>query len=300
MKSRRDIDKENKKIIKREENVMPGSRSILTQNMKRHIVALIDERIKELHVTKEDFSELKTIVKEIAKSQTELIQIQKQTDRRIGELAEAQKQTDRRIGELAEAQKQTDRRIGELAEAQKQTDRRIGELAEAQKQTEQRIDTLTEKIEQLAEAQRQTEVELKKLTVEFYGAKVELGGLSRSFSYAFENEAYRYLPKVLKEKYGYEVLERILRADIGGKEINFFGKAKKNDKEVYIVGESKLRIESDWRMDAFYELEEKVDAVKSEFGDVPIVRLLVTHYAKNSIIAEAKRRGVIIVQSFEW
>ncbi len=42
-----------------------------------------------------------------------------------------------------------------------------------------------------------------------------------------------------------------------------------------------------------------MDAVKSELGDVPIVRFLVTHYAKNSIIAQAKSCVIIIVQSFE-
>ncbi len=63
---------------------MPGLRSILTQNVKRQIVALIDERSKEVNITKEDLLELKAIVKEIAKSQVELIQAHKQTNERIG------------------------------------------------------------------------------------------------------------------------------------------------------------------------------------------------------------------------
>ena len=46
-------------------------------------------------------------------------------------------------------------------------------------------------------------------------------------SYAFENEAYRSLPAVLKEKYGIEVKERIIRAEIGGSEINIFCKAER-------------------------------------------------------------------------
>ncbi|MEW6527413.1 MAG: hypothetical protein AB1444_12210 [Spirochaetota bacterium] len=314
---------------------MPGSRSVLSPEVKRQIVTLIDKRIKEAHVTKEDFSELKSIVKEIAIAQSELVDAQKRTEQKVAELIEAQKRTEERIAELTEAQKRTDERIAELSEAQKRTeqrvdalsqkveqlaeaqkrteeriaelteaqkrtDERIAELTEAQKRTEQRVDALSQKMEQLAEAQRKTEVELAKLAIEFKEVKIELGGLSRSFSYAFENEAYRNLPKVLKEKYGFEIIEQILRADIGGKEINFFGKARKDNFELYIVGESKLRIESDWRMDVFSELEEKVAAVKSEYGDIPIVQLLVTHYAKKSFIDEALKRGVIIVQSFEW
>jgi chromosome segregation ATPase len=374
----------SKKNIKKKEIGMPGSRSVLSPEVKRQIVTLIDKRIKEAHVTKEDFSELKSIVKEIAIAQSELADAQKRTEQKVAELSEAQKLTEKRIAELteaqkrteqrlselaeaqkrteqrvdalsqkveqladaqklteeriaelteaqkrteqrlselaeaqkrteqrvdalsqkveqlADAQKRTDERVAELAEAQKRTEQRLSELAEAQKRTEQRVDALSQKMEQLAEAQRKTEVELAKLAIEFKEVKIEIGGLSRSFSYAFENEAYRNLPKVLKEKYGFEIIEQILRADIGGKEINFFGKARKDNLELYIVGESKLRIESDWRMDVFSELEEKVAAVKSEYGDIPIVQLLVTHYAKKSFIDEALKRGVIIVQSFEW
>jgi hypothetical protein len=40
-------------------------------------------------------------------------------------------------------------------------------------------------------------------------------------SYAFENEAFRMLPGVLKEKYGIEVTERFIRKEVKGKEINF-------------------------------------------------------------------------------
>ncbi|MGQ9843522.1 MAG: hypothetical protein ACUVRK_08140 [Spirochaetota bacterium] len=54
----------------------------------------------------------------------------------------------------------------------------------------------------------------------------------------------------------------MVRADIGGKEINFFAKAMKDGKEFYIVGESKIRLDSQWRNDVFKELDEKVDVVK--------------------------------------
>lgn len=47
----------------------------------------------------------------------------------------------------------------------------------------------------------------------------EVGCLTRSFGYAFENEAYRMLPKALKEKYGVELTERLIRTEIGDTEI---------------------------------------------------------------------------------
>ncbi len=197
---------------------MPGKvRVSITPQMKREIVKIIDERIAEAHVTKEDFSELKSIVKE------------------------------------------------------------------------------------LAEAQKRTEEEVRKLAIGLNDTRKQLGGLSRSFSYAFENEAYRNIPKVLREKWGYEINEKMVRAEIGGKEINFFGKAKKDGKEVYIIGESKIRLdEGEWRSDVFLEIEQKINAVKTELGEIETVKLIVTHFATRGFLEEASNRGVIVIQSFEW
>jgi len=249
------------KILKdkhKKRDTMPSARSTLTPDVKRQIVKIIDDHINEVHVTKEDFSELKSIVKDIAKAQKELTQAQKKTEQQVAELTQAQKKTEQRVAELAEAQKE------------------------------------------LADAQKRTEIEVKSLVVGLHDTRVELGGLSRSFSYAFENEAYRHLPVILKEKYGYTITERIVRAEIGGKEINFFARATKDGKEVFIVGESKIRLESTWRKDVFSELEDKVNAVKTEFGDVEVVRLLVTHFAKKDFLDEAEKMSVIVVQSYQW
>jgi len=118
----------------------------ITPAVRREIEKIVDARIRETQVTREDFSELKSIVAELAQAQRELV------------------------------------------EAQKRTDQKVEELAEAQKRTEQRV-------EELAEAQRRTEEEVRTLAVGLKRTREDLGGLSRSFSYAFENEAYRMLPK---------------------------------------------------------------------------------------------------------
>ena len=245
----------------------------ITPALKKKIIEIVDERIREAHVTREDFSELKSIVKE---------------------LAEAQKRTELKVEELAEAQKRTELRVEELAEAQKRTELRLEELAEAQKKTEERL-------EELAEAQKKTEEEVRKLAEGLNRTREELGGLSRSVSYGFENEAYRMLPGILAAKYGIEVEEKIIRAEIGGKEVNFFGKARKKGKEVYIVGEVKIRLDdTKKRDDAFEELEEKVESVRNEYGDVEVVRLLVTHFATKGVLNKAEEKGIIVVQSYEW
>jgi hypothetical protein len=252
----------------------------ITPSIKKEIVKIIDERIREAHVTKEDFSELKSIVRDIGI--------------KVGELTEAQKRTEIKVEELAEAQKRTEVKVEELAEAQKRTEVKVEELAEAQKRTEV-------KVEELAEAQKRTEEEVCKLAVGLNRTREDLGGLSRSFSYAFENEAYRMLPVVLKEKYAIKVRDKVIRADIGGKEINFFGKAEKDGREIYIVGEARVRLDdTKKREDVFNELEEKVEAVKEEYGEVEIAKLLVTHFATKGFLKKAEEKGVIVIQSFQW
>jgi uncharacterized phage infection (PIP) family protein YhgE len=259
------------------------------------ILGTIYEELRNT-VTKEDFKELKATVQELAEAQ-------KRTEQRVEELAEAQKKTEQRLDSLA-------LKVEELAEAQKKTEQRLDslalkveELAEAQKKTEQRLDSLTLKVEELAEAQRKTEIEVAKLAKGLQETRGELGGLSKSMSYAFENEAFRKLPDFLKEKYGIEIKEKLIREEIGGKEINIFGKARRDGVDLFVIGESKLRLDEkrDKRTkDVFDELEEKVKAVKREYGEKEVVKILITHYATKGFLSKAKEKGIIIVQSFEW
>ncbi|GAB4542052.1 MAG: hypothetical protein Fur0020_11520 [Thermodesulfovibrionia bacterium] len=199
----------------------------ITPTVRKEIERIIDDRISKAHVTREDFSELKGIVKE-------------------------------------------------LAEAQKRTEARVEELAEAQKRTEE---------------------EIRKLAIGLNNLRGDVGGLARSFGYAFENEAYRMLPRALREKYGIEITERLIRTEVGETEINILGFGRRNGSEVVVVGEAKTRLE---RMEVFDELEDKVKAVKAEYGDKEIVKVLVTHFATKKILKVAEDSGIIVIQSFEW
>ena len=111
----------------------PLTKKTITPALKKEIVRIIDQRIAEAHVTKEDFSELKSIVKNIAVT--------------VGELAEAQNRTEIKVEELAEAQKRTEIKVVELAVAQNRTEIKVGELAEAQKRTENKLEELTGVVE---------------------------------------------------------------------------------------------------------------------------------------------------------
>ena len=79
--------------------------------------------VKEsLGVKKEDFTELKNVVFDLAEAQ-------KRTEIKVEELAEAQKRTEIKVEELAEAQKRTEIKVEELANAQKNTELALKDLA---------------------------------------------------------------------------------------------------------------------------------------------------------------------------
>ncbi|BAU24150.1 hypothetical protein THC_1791 [Caldimicrobium thiodismutans] len=192
------------------------------------------------------------------------------------------------VSDLTKAQKETQEEIKKLAEAQKKTEEELKKLAEEHKKTE-------EELRKLVEEHRKTREDLHQLRKDF-------GGFTRSLSYAFENEAYRNLPKVLKEKYGIEVTERFIRTEIEGEEINFLAKGRVNGKEVVLVGEAKLRFDEGKRdFDrALKEIEKKEIAVRKVYRDKEVVKLIVTHYAKPRALKMAEEKGIIVVQSFEW
>jgi hypothetical protein len=169
---------------------------------------------------------------------------------------------------------------------------------------------LKEIVRRLAEAQEQTEQRrrtsgLAKLTMVVQGLAVELGGLSRAVSYALENEAYRGLPRLLKERLGLEVVGRLMRREVEGEEINIFGEARRGDEVVLVVGEAKLQLDrgrsrASERARVFTQLRRKVEAVRRAYPGREVVAILVTHYARPVFIEEAKAQGVEVFQSYEW
>ncbi len=213
---------------------------------------------------------------------TELAEAHKRTEMRVEALTKAQEQTDKQVKELTQS-------VNELTRSHKNLEIRMEELAEAQKRTEIRMEELAEAQKRTEKAQERTEAVIQKLAEALHDTRVHLGGLSRSFAYPFENESYRNVPQLLQTRYGYEIQEKAIRSEIGGKEINFFCKALKDGKEVYIVGETKVRLDDGrWRQEVYDELDEKVNAVRQVYGDVLIQPILVTHFATEGFLDEAQ------------
>ena len=304
----------------RAEKIKEEIKKVFKKEQAKVLIAIVD--IVDETVKAKDFNELKEIVRQIGVKLSELIQAQKETDQKIKELTEAQKRTDQKVAELAEAQKKTEQKVAELAEAQKRTEQRVEELVQAQKETEQKIKELTEaqkrtdqKVAELTEAQKKTEEEVRELAsqvralteemreikMELRDVRRELGGLGKSFSYSLENEAFRMLPKFLKEKYSIEIEEKFIRKEIGGKEINIFGFGKKDGKSIIVIGEARSRIDTREKIEeVLQDVEEKEKVVAEEYKGFDIMKIIITHFASNLSLELAKQRGVIIIQSLEW
>ncbi|MEW5987579.1 MAG: hypothetical protein AB1791_13180 [Chloroflexota bacterium] len=259
-----------------------------------------------------DFNELKAIVKDLAEAQKrtevkvgELVVAQERTEVQLNALAAAQERTEVQLNALAAAQERTEVRLNALAVAQERTEARLDTLAAAQERTEARLDTLAAAQERLTEAQERTEASLDKLTQVVTGLGQELGGLSRSVSYALENEAYRALPAYLQARHGLTLDERIVRTEIEGQEINFFARGRRNGSLICLVGETKLQLDERRTSrreaeKAFAQLDNRAEIVQKAYPDCQVVRLLITHYARPSVLKLAQERGILLVQSFEW
>ncbi len=133
----------------------------------------------------------------------------------------------------------------------------------------------------------------------------KLGGIDLTIGYMLENEAYRNLPNYLEKAFGIKVLERMIRKEIGGKEINLLAEGVQNGRRVLIVGEAKSRLSigPERAREVFEELEDKIRAVLEEYKDYTpenVVPVILTHFASRAFLEEAGKQGYIVVQSFEW
>jgi hypothetical protein len=99
-----------------------GETAAITPELYNAIVTIVDDRTKDIRVTREDFNELRAIVTDLASAQRELAHAQAKTEERVGRLEDA-------VERLAQAQAKTEVRVEELAEAQRSTEEALKELA---------------------------------------------------------------------------------------------------------------------------------------------------------------------------
>jgi exonuclease VII large subunit len=224
----------------------------ITAELYRAIVTIVDDRVKEIRVTREDFDRLTQTVAQLAQAQArteqrleELAQAQARTEQRLNELAQAQARTEQRLEELAQAQARTDAAVQQLVQAQARTEQRVEQLegamqrlAEAQARTEERLDRLEAAVERLAEAQARTEQALQQLAT-------QVGALSDNVGYGLEDIARVVLPGYLKQRYGVTIerLERrIFPIDGQQFDIDLYAEGRRGRRRIVVLGEVKARI----------------------------------------------------------
>jgi hypothetical protein len=186
----------------------------------------------------------------------------------------------------------------ELTVAQQRTEARVEQLAVAQQE-------MAVAQQEMAVTQQEMAVNMSKMAQAISGMKSELGGLSRTMSYALENEAFRVLPAYLQEKFGVVVESRFVRTTIDNEELDFYAQGEQDGRPVCIIGESKLRIDErrsgGMEIDRIMsQLNRKAAVVKKEYPDCGVVRMLVAHYVRPSARKLLEEDGVIVVQSFDW
>jgi predicted nuclease with TOPRIM domain len=182
----------------------------LTAEMYQAIVAIIDDRLREVRVTREGFERLEGAIARLTEAQT-------RTEERVGHLAMRMDRVEAALERLAEAQARTEERVGGLEGA-------IARLAQAQARTEAALQGTQEAVQQLAR---------------------QVGGLSETVGGDIEDIAYIMLYDVLKREFGWEVgaLERSWQQWNGEVEgIDIFGQATdpaRPERTIWIVGEAK-------------------------------------------------------------
>jgi len=273
----------------------------ISAELYEFVIKVVDDRVREIKVTREDFNALKQVVEELA-------QAQKKTEQRLGrveaaveQLAQAQKKTEQRVEELAQAQKKTEQRVEELAQAQKKTEQRVEELAQAQKKTEQRLGRVEAAVEQLSQAQKRTEEELCSLIREHAKTREMVAGLSDTVGYGLENQAYKSLPRLLERDFDLKVKGKLARRYIiyeDGKEdeVNVYGWGMKDGKKILILGESEVKL-SRKKLTRFLKRAERI---KHYEGAKESLLLAITHMTHPKIEEYASQNGIKVYYSYEF
>jgi len=251
------------------------------------LARLMGRLYKELAntVTKAEFVELTRVVNELSNNIKTLSE-------RIDRLAEFQVKAEERFAKVEERLTRLEGVVEELAEAQKRTEERLNELAEAQKRTEERLN-------ELAEAQKRTEEELRELIGEHRKTREQLGNLSHTVGYVLEDRAYRGLPELLKRDFGIELIEPLKRdyIEIGRdqyEEVNIIGKARKDGKEIWIIGGCKSQLKK-------VDVDELLKSIKriEDFLKGEKLLIAVTYQTSPKVRRYVEEKGIKLYFSYE-
>jgi len=88
----------------------------LSAEMYRAVVAVVDDRMREIQVTRQDFERLESRMSRVEIALERLVQAQARTEEWVNQLAQAQARTEEWVNQLAQAQARTEAQIQTLAQ----------------------------------------------------------------------------------------------------------------------------------------------------------------------------------------
>ena len=246
----------------------------LTAEMYRAVVAIVDERVKEIRVTREDFNALKGAVQE---------------------LTQAQARTEQQMGGL-------ERAMLKLAQAQVRTEQRVEELAQAQARTEERVGGLEQAMQALTQAQARTEQQMERLIEAQRNLAQQVGRLSETIGFGLEDIAKVVLPGYLQRHFGIvlegelgeELSRRFFHVDGTDVEINLYGEGKRDGQRVVVLGEAKSRIYGNDVEKFAHNLAVIDHVLKGE-----VVRVMFGYFIHPSAQEAARERDILVVASYQ-
>ena len=119
--------------------------------------------------------------------------------------------------------------------------------------------------------------------------------------YSLENASYKALPSLLEKGFGASVIGRLKREyieyeDGNDDQVNIYGKATKDGKEIMILGETKTHA-SKKEIKAFFKL---IDRVKRFLKVEDAILLLVVHDLHPSVRRYAESLDLKVYYSYEF
>jgi len=194
-------------------------------------------------------------IEELRKDMKEGFERQEKENQRIWQaIEEMRKDMKEGFEKQAQENEKIWQAIKEGFERQEKENQRIWQaIEEMRKDMKEGFERQAKENERIWQAIEKTNERLDKLILAFEKAekrneqtRKQVGVLTDNFGYLLEGRAIRTLPKLLKERYGFEIIEPLRRdfIEINGKyiEVNIYGRARKNDEEFIIIGEAKTRI----------------------------------------------------------
>lgn len=177
----------------------------MTAELYKAVVAVVDDRVEGIKVTRRDFDDLKGVVEE-------------------------------RVGGL-------ERAMETLARTQAEMQNAIKELAQAQARTEERVGGLEQAMERLAQAQARTDGALQELARQVGRLSENIGfGLEDVARVVLPDYlAYRHNLQLEGEP-GEELRRVFFEVDGREVEINLYGEGRRDGQKAVVLGESKSRI----------------------------------------------------------